>query len=352
MDKVISKYNEKFMKSLAEEREAKLKVKNEQEQIDFLKALADDTEKQKAYAEGLVGNVNYTVEANTLFTDFLQRGTIATDERQWYYTLDEPLTDNEARVYEVSNHGQPPREAIVMEREVIRVTPYWITSPEVSMHKFNIRQGDITNEEKMRARVAKALTWDLEDDAFALIENGLIDDISAVNGIDIDSRVKTFPNSTKLDLSSEGSINIQVLKAIFKHFAQMGRQIETIYVPIDNLTDFWDFGTAVSDANYVPEVLVNQIVQNGTIQSIFGRNVNLVPINTLNGNTADGDVYIWAKTSQPCGHYRVFPSLGFPYTHEDARRVYYSVNRAQAMFQTPDQRLNYARIKIANEDAD
>lgn len=349
MDKVISNFNKGYMKSLAEERNAKLEAKDEAKQVEFLKALADDKEKQKAYAEGLVGNVNYNIEANVFFTDFLQRGSIQADERTWYYTLDEPLSDNEARVYEVSNHGQPPREAVVMERDVVRVTPYWITSPEVSMHKFSLRQGDITNEQKMRQRVGKAITWDVEDDAKAIVENGLTNDISSVAGIDIDSRIKTFPNSNDLDMSTQGSVNIQVLKGIFKHFAQLNKGVQTIYVPVDNLTDFWDFGEAVSDANYVPEVLVNQIVNNGTISSIFGKNVNLVPINTLNGDTESDDVYIWVSTGEPAGHYRVFPNLGSSYTHEDARRVYYSVNRAQAMFQTPNQRLNYARVKIANK---
>lgn len=348
MDKFISSYNKEFMKSLAEKRETEVKSANatDKEKAEYLKALADDTELQKAYGEGLVGNVNVTVEADMLFTDFMKRGTIKTDERSWYYTLEEPLTDNEARVYEISNHGQPPREAIVMERDVVRITPFWVTSPEVSMHKFNLRQGDITNEEKMRKRASKGLAWDLEADAQALVESALFDDISQIAGIEIDRRVKTYPSTNKLDLTAQGALNLETLKAIFKHFAQLGKMVESLYIPIDNLTDFWDFSSITSD-NVTPESLIEQIVKNGTIQNVFGYPVNLVPVNTLNGNSANGAVYIWAKTRQPVGEYRIFPNLGFPYTHEDARRVYYQINRAQAMFITPPQRLNVARIQLA-----
>lgn len=353
-NKYVSSYNQDFVNKLKTERKNKIKNLNisRDDKINYLKKLADSNKEQQIYAKGLVENANYTIEAQVFFTDFLKRDIITDDERTWYYTLDEPLTDNESKVYEISNHGQPPREAIVMERDVVRITPYWITSPEVSMHKFSLRQGDISNEEKMRKRANKGITWDVEDDVTTLLENGLINDITSVDGIDIDDRIKTYPSSTDIDLSAEEGITINVLKSILKHFTQMGMMVETVYVPVDNLTDLWDWMSLPATHDYTsvdnvaPQVLVNQIIKTGTINNIFGYPVNLAPVNTLNGDKTEDPVYIWAKTNQPCGEYRVFPKLGFPYNHEDARRIYYQINRAQAMFQTPVQRMNYARFKI------
>jgi len=279
LDKIISKYNQSFINRLNEERQKILNETDINKKIDFLKRMADNRELQKVYGEGLVDNANYAIEAQVLFTDFLKRDTIEVDERTWYYTLDEPLSDNRARVYEISNHGQPPREAVIMERDVVRVTPYWITSPEVSMHKFSLRQGDLTNEEKMRQRAEKGITWDVEDDATTLLKNGLITDTSDVDGIDIDSRIKSFPTSTDLDQNSEGAITIAVLKAIFKHFANMGKMVETIYVPVDNFTDLWDWmslpagyndSSSVTADKVVPQMLVEQIVKTGTLKNVFG----------------------------------------------------------------------------------
>jgi len=83
------------------------------------------------YSNALVSNTNHLVESQLIFADFLNRGTMEPDQKKWFYTLDEPITDNEARIYQISQHGNTPTQGVVMQRDTVFIQPYWVTSEEV-----------------------------------------------------------------------------------------------------------------------------------------------------------------------------------------------------------------------------
>ncbi|MFW6172344.1 MAG: hypothetical protein ACOC5T_01180 [Elusimicrobiota bacterium] len=358
--------NKRFVNSykieLPEDEEKREKIKNKKRK--FLRKMGGigeekEVEKAKAqYKNALVENTSYLAEAQMIFTDFLNRGSLGTDQREWYYTLDEPVTDNEARIYRISQQGSSPVQGIIQQGDTVFIQPYWITTEEVSMSKFNLRMGDISNERKMRQRASKAITKLTESDSKSLLENGLIDDINDVDGIDIDEDIVDYPEATDIDLSSDsdGNITMSTMKAIVEHFMKMGKTVRNIYVPSSRITDLWDWmsmpagyddGSDITADEVVPQSVQEQIIRTGTVNNLFGYPVNLVPINTLNGETANGDVYVWVSTNDGAGEYRTFPEpISSTYQHEDAKRIYYSIQRGVAMFQVPRQRLNYARFQI------
>lgn len=360
--KTLTPQNRKYIKSLASKRnndlnENKAKAKKKE----FLKKMGTGSGKtRKSYADGLVENTTYGVEAQLIFADFFNRGSMEADQRTWYYTLDEPVTDNKARVYTISNHGSAPIQDIIQSRDSVYVRPYWVTSEEVSMSKFNLRMGDISNEEKMRQRAENSLAKKTEQDAKNLLEAGLISDIDDVDGIDIDDDVYDYPTQTDIDVTSEaegGKITMDVLKEILEHFMLLGKRVRNIYIPSTRMTDLWDWMTlpagyddssGIDADNVVAPFVQEEIIRTGTINSLFGYNVNLVPVNSLRGSGGDGeDSHIWVNTNEGAGEYRTFPTpISSVYQHEDAQRLYYSIQRATAMFQTPRQRLNYARFEI------
>ncbi|MGV9141346.1 MAG: hypothetical protein ACOC1X_00245, partial [Promethearchaeota archaeon] len=188
-----------------------------------------------------------------------------------------------------------------------------------------------------------------------LLEEGLTTDIEDVEGIYIDSRVKQFPNSTDLDMSDEEGITLDVLKTIAEHFDQLGRQIQNIYIPSNRRSDIWDWmsipagyddGSGVDADNVVPIDMHSNIVRTGSVNNLFGYSVNFVPLNILNGDADNGEVYLWVSTNEPAGEYREVPEISYTHTHEDARNVYYQQSRGLAMFQVPNQKLNYMRVRV------
>jgi len=345
--------NDKYLKALASSQaEAKKKV-SDKNRVNYLKEMADSEELQKAYAQKLVSKTSVGIQAQLMFTEFLNMGTVDIGE-PLIYTLDEPV--KRAKITEMAVHGGKPRETLINNADYVRVTPYEITSPEVSMSKFSLRQGDVSNEKKMKKRVEEGVADLTEVDSKGLLEAGLVPDFSAVDGINIDDRVHDFPSTNDLDLSAQGGLTLEVFRQITSHFDMVGRAVRNVYIPSSRRSDLWEWmsipagysdSSGITADNVVPQGIHEQIVRTGTLTNLFGYPVNLVPINTLNGNAGNGDVYIWVATNQPAGEYREIPDVSSTYRDEDARRVYFTMNKAVAMFQTPNQKLNYARVRIA-----
>lgn len=345
--------NKKYIKSQAKKRaEAKKKV-SRKKKVKTLKAMADSKSLQKSYAKKLVSKTSVGIQAQLIATEFFNMGTINVGE-PLIYTLDEPV--DRAEIMEVSVYGGTPRETIIEDADIVRVHPYQITSPEVSMSKFSLRQGDISNEQKMRKRVKDGMADETDKDSWSLLRAGLFTDITNVQGINIDDRVQEYPTSNTLDLSSQGGLTLEIFKQIAKHFDLLGRRIRNIYIPASRRSDLYDWlsipsgysdGSGVTADSVVPSSLHEQVIRTGQLNNIFGYPVNLVPVNTLNGTAgADDPVEIWINTDQPAGEYREIPKFSDTYREEDAKRIYFTMNKAVAMFQTPNNRLNYLNATI------
>ena len=350
--------NENYIKSLASKKKKAKESVSKEDKRAFAKKLGNGDEKAKeAYAEKLVENATLGVMAQLIFTDFFNQDTLEVGDPK-YYTLDEPVPQG-AEIMEIAMNGGTPRRAVVQDGQLVRVTPYQVTSPEVEMNKFTLRQGNISQTEKARERIERGNAHHIDLDAKNLLEAGLVNDFEAVEGIQIEDRVKNFPKTNDIDLSSEGEITLNVIKRIAKHFDQLGRQIRNVYIPSNRREDLWDWmsipagyddGSEVTADSVIPAGMHENIIRTGTLNNILGYNLNLIPLNTLNGDEDEGDVHIWVTTNQAAGEFRTIPEFSDVHTDEDAKRLYFQENRAVAMFQTPNQKVNYARVKIASEN--
>lgn len=354
-DKILTK---------AKEKEEKKKSVSKKKKRKYLEAVAngekvelangEKVDAREAYAEELVENTTVGIEAQLVFADFLNMESLNPPDDPLYYTLDQPLTE-EGSLYEISQHGGTPREMVIQkEKDVVRITPYEITSDEESMSKWSLKQGDLTNEQAMRNRVSKTIANKEESDAKTLLENGLSSDLASVDGIYIESDVQEYPNTNDYDLSSEAGFTLEVFKQIAKHFDMLGKNVRNVYIPSNRRYDMWDWlsipagysdGSGVNADDVVPQGLHEEVIRTGTVNNLFGYPVNLVPLNTLNGTTGS-PVYAWVSSTEPAGEYRDIPTYSSVYRDEDARRVYFTENRVLSMFQTPNQRFNYARVQV------
>lgn len=351
-DTLLPSNKDRIVKKAKARKEQKEKASRE-EKVETLKKMADNDEKRKKFATKVAEKTSVGIEGQLVFGDFLNMDTITLGE-PLIYTLDEPV--DEATITEMSVHGGQPRETVIQNADYVRVNPYQITSPEVSMAKFSLRQGDITAKDKALRRIEKGVAQKTDVDAKSLLEAGLVSDFSAVNGITIDDNVAEFPDSNDLDLSAEGGITLNVLKRIAEHYDMMGKRIRNVYIPANRRSDLWDFlsipagyddGNANTNAgNMLPQAMHEQVIRTGTLNNVFGYEMNLIPVNTLNGTASNGNVNLWVSTTEPAGEYREVPEISNTYEDEDARRLYFTLNKAVAMFQTPNQKLNYMRVRV------
>lgn len=359
--------NKSRIENLYEEKNEQKEKVSDKKRKDFLNKMGNSKKvengmpAQEVYAQELVQRTTAGIEARLIATDMFDMGTMSIGDGPLYYTIDDRVDPNQrGRVLEMVEHGGAPRETIIQNGNIVRVTPYVITSPEEEMVKFNLRQGDISNMNAMETRVEEGMAARIDDDAWKILENGLTTDLTNVDGIYIDDRIQEYPTSTDIDLSNSGGtdegLSLKTMKTVASHFDQLGIPVENVYIPANRREDLWNWlsipagysdGSGITASDVVPSDIHSSVIRTGSVNNLFGYNMNLIPLNTLNGTAANGPVYIWVSTSAPAGVFREIPEVGSTYTHEDAEKVYYQQSRGIAMFQTPNQKMNYLRVRIA-----
>lgn len=361
----VSEVNKDFFNKIEQNKKNKPEA-DYKTKANLLKKVAHGNKKaRKVFAQGLVENVTYSVPAQMMFGQFFEQGTFSPDRRNWYYTIEEDILDQDdpAEVYMIHRNGNAPTAELVAEESYVKLHPYQITSEEYSMDKFALELGMIDQPERLRDKASENIAWKIEDDIQALLEKGLYDDINDITGINISDRVSSYPTSNDVnlaDLSDGDSVTLNTFKEIAIKAHRLGKEIEAIYAPVSVETDMWDWLDVPEqyegqDGNppteLIPAKLRERIVSEGVPGQLFGRNFNIQTINTLNDDPTKDDVYMWVKFSGSCGHIRYLASNNFEdvYTHEDAEKIYYNVKRTLMTFQTPKDRVNYMRVKIADK---
>ena len=338
---------EKLEAAEQEKEEASL---SKDEKREFVKALADDKDARRAYAEEVIEKVDLNIWADTIAFDFFRAGTLSIGDPLWYEL--EYEVDSQMPVYQLSQHGGTPAETYVTDGDTVRIHPYYIQTPEVSANKFNLRQGNLSTEEKIRRRSERNMEKMLNKDAWALLEEGLTNDLEGDIGVELDPDYNNFPSENDIDMSAEGGLTLDVFKKIADHFNRVDKTVNNIYVPSNKVADIYDWVSVVSGHDtgdvqpndVVPQGIHEEVVRNGQFGQLFGYNFNIVPTNALDGE-AD-DVYIWVSTTEPAGEYRDIRELDDVYFEEDASRLYVTMTKGVAMMQAPFQKMNYARIQI------
>lgn len=358
----VSNVNKEFFEKIENKKKDKPKA-NYSKQAKLLKKVAHGNRKaRKVFAQALVENVTYSVPPQMMFGQFFEQGTFPPDRKNWYYTIEEDIldVDDPAEVYMIYRNGNAPRAELVAEEQYVKLHPYQITSEEYSMDKFALELGMIEQPQKLERKASENIAWKIEDDCENILGEGLYDNVDNITGINISSRVSNYPKTNKLDLSEYDGVTLNTFKDIAKYAHRLGKQIEAIYAPVSAELDMWDWLDVPEQyegqegnppTELIPQQLRERIVTEGVPGQLFGRNFNLQSINTLNDDETEGDVYMWVKFTGGCGHIRYLADNNFEdvYTHEDAEKIYYNLKRTLMLFQTPRDRINYARVKIKDE---
>jgi len=354
-------YNEKQRKALPNNREffaqasaekEKAKTVTKEDKQAYFKSLASDKDMQREYAEELIPKVDMNIWASMIASEFFNAGTLSVGDPFWYQ-LDFEV-DPGMPIYYLSQHGGTPNETFVTDGETVRIHPYFITSPRVHMNKMSLKQGDISNEQKMRQRMERNMSKYIDKDMWSLLKEGLSSDLETDIGIELDEDYKNFPTTNDIDASGEGALTLEIFKTIADHFNRVGRVINNIYIPSNRMADIYDWvsipagysGGPHDSDDVVPSYLQDQIVRSGQLNALFGYPVNLVPVNILDGTEGNdaNEIEMWISTTSPAGEYRDIRELDDVFREEDAARIYMTATKGIAMFQAPFQKMNYLRV--------
>lgn len=359
-----SNINKEFFNQIKAKKEKKSKGNiSFKDKANFLtQAAKGKSDARNVMAKALVDNVTLAIPARTMFGQFFEMGTFTPDRRTWYYSIEENDVDvdDELEVYRVHRNGNSPRTELITDETYVQIQPYQITSEEYYMDKFALELGIIEEPKRLEDKASENITWKLERDAKNVLENGLYDNIDNVAGINISNKISNYPSSNKLDLSSYGGITLNTFKDIAVYAKRLGREIEAVYAPVSVETDMWEWLDVPEQYNgqegpppdeLIPSKLREKLVTEGVPGQMFGRNFNIQSINTLNDDPTEDAIYMWVKFGGGSGHLKYLSGGNFSdeYSHEDANRIYYNLKKTLMMFQTPKQRVNYARVKIQNK---
>lgn len=339
--------NKMLFEKAKEKEEASKKVDKEKKK-DFLKRMASDEDLQKEYAAALIPKVDLNVYAQSFISDFFNVGTVELGEPMWYEV--EYDLNPHAEVNYISQHGGTPSQTMVTDGDLIRMSPYFIQTPEVHMNKLSLKQGNIANEQKMRDKLARSMTKEMNKDMWAQLKSNLVPTGSTLEDemqIILDEDYKNFPETNNINASAEGSLTLEIFKTIADYANRLGIRITNLYVPNNRIKDVYDWiTTSSSTQSTVPESIYEEIARNGMLSNLFGYPVNLVPVHTLDGTEGneDGEIEMWVSTDQPAGEVRNIRELDEVYRHEDRSRIYFSETKGLVLFSAPYQKMNMLRV--------
>mgnify|MGYP000143733559 CR=1 FL=1 len=337
---------ELFEQAKAKKEEAK-KLDDEKKK-DFFKRMAKDEDMQKEYAEELIPKVDLNIYAQSFVSDFFNVGTVSLGDPLWYEMEFE--VDPHAKVNYLSQHGGTPSETMVTDGDLVRIHPYFIQTPEVHMNKRSLKQGDISNEQKMRDKLARGMNKRMTKDMWSLLDANLVGSGSTLEEdmqIILDEDYKNFPETNNIDANSEGGLTLDIFKTIADHFNRLNLQVNNIYVPANRVKDIYDWISIDSGTgSKVPTSIHEEVVRTGLVSNLFGYNVNLVPVHTLDGTEGneDNEIELFVSTSSPAGEVRNVRELDDVYREEDADRIYFTETKGLAMFSAPYQKMNMLRV--------
>lgn len=302
----------------------------------------------KAQAALRLENVSLQIDANFIGLDFFQKMEFQPNE-QFGFMLEDATPEIPINV--VSQAGGSST-TVFSAGKTPTIFPFTlIESDKVETMRWDVNQGFTNVNDFINNRIAYSIMKKFNKMAFTALE-------AAIGNFDsnvwiLDSEIKNAPKGNLLDLSSvcNGKITKDFYAAITQYFALINRSVRAVYAPALRKIDLYDWvsvsGTDVNAANTVPAAIQEQIWMNGSANGALM--APTVWTNTLEGDTANADVYAYAVADQAPGYFLQKPA--FHVTDEKDEGAYHIT---QAMvtgtFVVPAyRRMNIVKIKIGNK---
>jgi hypothetical protein len=254
----------------------------------------------KALAEGgtvtkldqlRVGIIEAYILADTIAKAFCVIDSVKQGQLIVYRT---PAARQNMEFYKIANYNGKPIKGYTSQDKQAYAETYFISSDIIEIPKWNNIFTDNAAQQEDRANrdLAYSLEKYIDDDLTDLVDNQYVAAWRADTFQFQDTRVTGLPAGNIIDCSSEGEINLEVIKKILEHFIKLGRRVEAIYYPMDDIRNIWDWqaepdttSTGSLGKDLIPQYIQEQIWTSGVVKNLFGYPVNMVPCNTLASGT-------------------------------------------------------------------
>ena len=278
---------------------------SDQVKAEFASIMIMGTDKQKnEIASARIQRINLNILEDLIGMDFFEVINLAHNEIPQLVLQ----RDQKWRASQIGMHGGAPYDSFQNLDTLSQFVPYALESdvatyPLMSpiIGRFDEVAGRVNN------RVAHDWNRKMDMDLFTLMDASYqanFDDPSTV--YELDPRIQNFPTGNLLDTSSDPGINLDLFKAIFQHFGNMGTngpKVRSIWVPSTELSNMWSMGSFVSGyaggsiqpGQEITQELRTQLLTRGALWTMFGNTFQLRISNVLEPN------YIRVSTDRPFG---------------------------------------------------
>jgi hypothetical protein len=234
-----------------------------------------------------------------------------------------------------------------------RLSTDWLEVP----YKNNL-SNKLAYSERVEAMIADAMTIKIDTLARTAEEAGYGALTAGTHYVLNDSRKTNMPATTEVSATSEGAITIGLMKKILQHFLDLNKRVRKIEFNPSHASELWDWSTVVSGVssvelqlskNTVPQYIQDEIYKTGTINNIFGYNVQFVPVDTI------ATKYVRVFTDEPVGYFFDVPGEATNDYRDEAtvsmitgkeKIEMYRATRQILFVQPAFYRLNYARFQF------
>lgn len=198
-------------------------------------------------------------------------------EQDWIQITNEQ--DHRYRILETYSHGEAPHQVWIEANDTSMFKFYALNSGIIKYPTMNINTGAVKATTGVERDATRAMEQKVNTDLYALMDAGY--GVYPAGTQVVDPRVVsgTRPTTSILDLKSEGSITLEILKSTIDHFLRLGLSLRTIVINPTEFRDTWDWQTVVSttssgsqDGRTIVTTRIKEGIENtGGIQSLYGQ---------------------------------------------------------------------------------
>lgn len=313
----------------------------------------DDHEKAVAIAEARIRRIFNNIEAQTMGLAFFEMEVLG--EADWPIYVVE--TADKVQVLYIGENGKPPKRQNVFTESPFQVPLQWLSSEEVEYPLVSIYTGNLGAFERVNSRIQADIGYQIDVNCKALLDAGAA--ATFATGVLSPHRLvnsNNLPTGNYLDQSAEGSLNLNVFKAILAYADKAGVAIKSIHVPSGQMYQMRDFVSLVAAVSStgdvekpsltIPDAVRTELWRTGKLTNMFGVPIDIVGHNTLTPN------YGYVATTQPAGYMPVKPTMDQTILDDSKAMLKKNMNslmvkKAVGFYAPAPNRVNFIKFRFA-----
>lgn len=323
------------------------------ERKELIRSAEGDHEKSQMLAEARIRRIFNNIAAETIGASFMELEVLADDESPLYIVE----TADKVYINYVGQNGKTAKRQLVVPESPFLVPLQWLSSEIMEYTKRSMYHGDLKNFDRVNKLIEVEIRNQTDVNCMTLLAAGA--EASFSTGVLAPHRLvddDNLPTGNYLDLKAEGTLNINVFKAILAYCDVADVTALSIHVPSAHTKQMRDFVDLVAGTSStgdiekpsltIPSEMRTELFRSGKLNDFFGKNIDIVGHNTLPLK------YGWVATDKPAGYLVTKPSLNETILDDSVamrqkNKESLMARKVEAYYQPLPNRVNYLKFRYA-----